>query len=336
VSRTSRLLAVLTGVVAVLATVAAPSARADSTISGPVISADKTEVAPGGRVTVTIGGFSAKNVTISVCGNEARRGSADCNMTASVGLRLDDGTAPTITRMTVAAPPNPCPCVLRVSSASNDEVAITPISIAGQATAPLVDNPSLDNLLVASITARPVPHGVIDAIRSDLGGPARYEVTVTIKNRSASPLRQVKVSAAAGRSAVDNMVSIDLIDPGLLGVGQTWKETVIASVPAPSFGTVDWRLTVSGAGPTVEVTSSSRHRPILLIIVLALVVVDIGVLLMRVRIRRRLRRAAPKEAENELDDAEPGSDDESDPAGSPDEPFDVAARVRELVNAAAP
>ena len=54
----------------------ATTAHATPSTSGPAVSLDRTVVADGERVVLTIDGFDTLHVTISVCGNEARRGSA--------------------------------------------------------------------------------------------------------------------------------------------------------------------------------------------------------------------------------------------------------------------
>ena len=61
----------------------------DGLTNGPTITVDRPSIKAGDRVLVTLDGFEGTAVTISVCGNEARRGSADCNLTASEGLGLD-------------------------------------------------------------------------------------------------------------------------------------------------------------------------------------------------------------------------------------------------------
>ena len=95
----------------------APLLNAQGITSGPIVSLDRKELEPGQRVVLNIDGFESLNVTISVCGNDARRGSVDCNMYASEGLKLDtDGTS-TVIQIPVAAPPVPCPCVIRVRTA---------------------------------------------------------------------------------------------------------------------------------------------------------------------------------------------------------------------------
>ena len=46
------------------------------------------QLQPGDRVIVSLVGWTARNVTLSVCGNLARRGAVDCNLIASQALKL--------------------------------------------------------------------------------------------------------------------------------------------------------------------------------------------------------------------------------------------------------
>lgn len=268
-------------------------AHADSFSSGPVISLSRTNVTSGDRMMVTLEGFSAPVVTLSVCGNEARRGSGDCNMVMSKGVRIQSAINPTITPFGVSVPPVGCPCIVRASSLNGDEIAVAPITLTGHPDTPVIDPPKVDGpFLVAAVTAEPAPNGAVGWFRSNLGGPFRYRVTVTVKNLSTEPLHQPKLSGSVSRNTNENLADLNLLDPGEIGVGQTWKETVSVVVPAPSFGTLTWGIAVSGVGPTVSATSSTRQSPILLLVMAMLLVVDLTVLAMRWTIRRRVAKVS--------------------------------------------
>lgn len=278
-----------------MAFVVAPPPGPDPLISGPAVSSSRASVEPGRSVVLTIDGFASPYVTISICGNEARRGSTDCNMAGSEGVEIPGGDGPLVLEMPVAAPPADCPCVIRVVGSDTSEVAITPLVVTGHPVRPLVDPAVIGELFDVSIRAREAPQGLVKAVRSALGGPTSYEVTLTVKNRSTTPLKQVKASGSAGRRAADDsLVTLDFADPELLGVGQTWQQTIVAVVPAPLFGSVEWRVAVSGAGPTVNSTSTTRHRPILLIVMILVVVFNVFLLILRWVVRRRIVRQAKR------------------------------------------
>ncbi len=104
----------------------------------PTITLATTDLRPGERVVVSLTGWRSRNVTLSVCGNRAARGAADCNLISSQSLKLVSTPGPTLTELVVATPPGTCPCVIRGSSATQDEVASTPIELAGVAVGPII------------------------------------------------------------------------------------------------------------------------------------------------------------------------------------------------------
>lgn len=267
---------------------------AQPSFTRPVVTLDRTDVAIGAEVALTIDGFTSPSVTIAVCGNEARRGSADCNMVASLGELLAVDGSPTVITMRAAAPPVPCPCLVRVSSRFNDEIAVAPISLIGHPVAPVVDSPGLDDPLVVSISAQSAPRGVVEPVRFSLGGPGTYDVTVTVKNRSTVRLSHVTVAGSVGRNAGSDLATLELDDPGELDPGESWQQVVSAEVPAPTFGKFVWRVAVSGAGPTITATDTTQHRPLLLLLLAMLLVLDVSLLAIRFAMRRRAAHDAAR------------------------------------------
>jgi hypothetical protein len=280
-----------------------------ASIVGPRVTLSSATVSPGDHVVLTIEGFEAQSlVTVSVCGNGARRGSADCNMVASEAIRLNDAGPPTLADLAVSVPPASCPCLIRVASQSYDQVAVAPITLQGHPIAPLVGGPSPDDRLIAvSIDARSRSSGALAWIRSSLGGSVEYQVTVTVKNLTTDTLRHVGLSASVGRKASDSGMPIEFDRPAEIGPGQTWQQVVPFTLSAPSIGTMKWRVVVSGAGPTVTAVNSIRHRPTLLLVLITILVITIATMISRRRMRRRAARQKP------------GSDDRRGAAVPPDE-----------------
>jgi len=273
-------------------TTVTPSTGDGATTSGPVLTLDRTTVSPGDFIHVIVDGFTGTAVTISVCGNEARRGSPDCNMSASEGLRLDRDGSSTLIQIPVAAPPVDCPCVIRVATRNNDEVVTSPINLLGHPVGPVVDPVVMANPLTVAIDARYAPAGVVGTVRAGLGGPAPYAVTVSVTNHSTVTLHRVALAASVGRNDHDHLATLEFDDPGELAPGQTWRQTLPARVPAPSFGDLRWRVAASGMGQAVEATDITHHRPTMLIVVLSLLLLDIGFLLIRWRVRHWANKAA--------------------------------------------
>lgn len=269
---------------------AGTGAGAQSTVSGPTVSLDRYEVAPGDQIVVTIDGFDTAGVTISVCGNEARRGSVDCNMPQSEGRGVpQDGTA-AVAALAVYPPSVPCPCVIRVSTSTNDQVAVVPITIIGHPTAPVV-NPDIPERLPldVSIVVNESNDGFSEVARAGLGGTSNYDVTITVRNRTTSAVESFALSGFAGRNANEELITLDLDAPASLQAGETWRQTLEAEAPALTFGEVQWQVTASGAGPSVTATDTTRAVPWLLWLLGAILVIDLLILLVRF-VMRMVRR----------------------------------------------
>ncbi len=256
-------------------------------VTGPSARVDQSQVSLGSDLRVTVEGFRSPNVTLAICGNEARRGSGDCNMTASMAESLAPLGAATVITMRVAAPPAPCPCLVRVSSGLDDEVAVAPFTIIGHPVATPVDSPNIRDPFALSIAAVAEPNGAVGWVRSSLGGPVRYRITATVKNRSTVPLDVTRLAGAAGRSEGNELVTFGFDAPGTIEPGQTWTQVVEATMPAPSFGTMKWRLTATTSGSPVTATTATEHRPWALLFLAMILVVDLTALGMRFVIQRR-------------------------------------------------
>ena len=280
-------------------------AWAGSLLVGPHAELDRTNVEVDDRVIVTIDGFEARVVTISVCGNEARRGSADCNMVASKGLRLDgDGTA-TTAQFGISAPPVPCPCLVRVASRNADEVSVVPINLSGHPMGEVQDagpGASIEDSLAVTFDVEDVTSGFGESLRHELGGPGRYEVTVTVKNRATVTLNGITVTGDVGRTADEVAASFDFARLEPLPAGSTWEQTVLVDVPAPTFGELHWRGFVTRDGDTLTESTTVTHRPWLLIGFVLFLVVDVALLVGRWLVHRHARRDDEPPADDVITD----------------------------------
>ena len=283
--------AVLVATAAVLVSVGAPTqagARA-SKVSGPTISLDRSELQPGQRVVATLSGWTARSVTLSVCGNLARRGSADCNVIASQTVKLVNPAAPTLTELVAFAPPTTCPCVIRASSAGQEEVVFAPIELAGVTVGPVV-SPVVESPITVSVAVRAAPRGFVGAVRAALGGPTDHMVAVTVRNISAEALSSISLTGSAGRSRSDDAVSFDIPPPGGLAPGQTWEHEVRVTLPAPVLNRSSWRVIASGAGEAATTEVVARRVPMGFVILAAVFVVDVVAMMWHFTARRARRR----------------------------------------------
>lgn len=287
------LAALLLAVVALVAL--APRAEAQAA-DQPTVSVDRSSIRPGESVVVTLTGWRSEVVTLSVCGNQAARGSVDCNMVASEGIRRNRDGSTTQRDFVVLAPAMTCPCVLRASTATNDEIAIAPIDLIGHPTGPIL-LPKVNDGVQVSVRAARAQRGFLAALRGSLGGPTAYDVTITVRNASTLQLDHVVVSGVARRSGRGDVTKLELPLPGPLGPGRTWTHTVRSTVPAPVLGSFSWEVAASGGGPTATATTDVRNRPIALIALVLVLLADLAAI-----VWRRLAKRRAQQDEDELDD----------------------------------
>ena len=259
--------------------------------TGPSVLVDQPTAKPGDRVRVSVEGFDAPYVTVSICGNQARRGSPDCDLVGSKGFELQPDGQLTWTELVVSEPPAPCPCVIRVSTPTNDLVSVAPFSIVGHPVEELSGPAPDDPLVEILVTPTPVSNGAFGWLRSSLGGATDYDVTVSVHNLTNDTLRRVSLDGSVGRDEFDVSTSFDMKNPGVLPGGQTSTQVVRVRLPSPAIGTFVWRVSAGGAGPTVTTLVERRATPWLLIVLVGLLVVDIAVLLTRWLTARRARSA---------------------------------------------
>lgn len=301
--------AVGTGVLAVLAVLAvAGAADAQSTTTGPTVVLAADELAPADRLDFQLEGFDGAAVIITVCGNDARRGSVDCNMIASEGLRLNRQGGITQSSIPVPVPPTPCPCLVQVVDSDRNQLAVAPLIIIGHPVAPTVGPAGFVQPLVVEIIAEQADVGISERLRSSAAGATFYDVTVTVRNRSTLPVDRVQLSGSGGRDANDDLVVLGLDDPGTIQPGQTWEETTQAELPSPVWGDYVWQATASGTGPSVMATTTSTHRPWLLIVLIVVLIVDLLILAVRLimHLRRRAEAADAGEFDNPFIDGPDG------------------------------
>lgn len=264
-------------------------ARAQEPTTAPSIALSQTSVRPGEHVLVTIDGFKGGSVTMSVCGNLAARRSVDCNLTGSEARRLNRDHSPTIADLPVGVPPATCPCVVVASTQGFEEFAVTPIDLIGHPVGPIVRPESFRSLEV-SLTAQRAPHGLIARLRSWVGGPTAYDVTVSVQNRSTETLDGVVLAGSAGRSRSDDVSALEIPPVGSLAAGETWTSTVRTEIPAPVLGGFVWQVTASGAGPAVSAQHTTHAMPLGLVLLVFIFVLDVGAIVWRRVARRRRER----------------------------------------------
>lgn len=271
---------------------ASRASTSNPVLTGPSVLVDQPTAKPGERVRVSVEGFDAQYVTVAICGNEARRGSTDCDVVGSKGFELLSDGQLTWTELVVTEPPAPCPCVIRVATPTSDIVSVVPFSVTGHPVEALSGPKPDDPLVEIIVEPKPVSEGAFGWLRSSLGGAADFDVTVSVHNLTQDTLRRVALDGSVGRDEFDISTTFDLKNPGVLAGGQTSTQVVRVRLPAPTIGTFVWRVSAGGAGPSVVTLVERRETPWTLIVLVGLLIIDIALIMTRWLTARRARRDA--------------------------------------------
>jgi hypothetical protein len=269
------------------ATAHATPDTAEPEASEPTVALEFAIARPDQRMRIWVSGFESQYVTISFCGNEALRGSVDCNMADSEGLRIDPGL--TLVQIPVSVPPTTCPCVVRVSDRSQSQVATSPFVIEGHPIGPLRAPEVVTPTASIEVTAVADNNGLAPSAISGLGGATRYRVTVTVRNTSSETISDLAVRGSVGRNDDDVVTSFDVGTLPELGGGAAWSSETAVEVPGPTFGDLVWRAGLVSSGPSADAAIRTNRKPWLLGVAAGLLVVDFGVLAIRWRMRSRRR-----------------------------------------------
>jgi hypothetical protein len=218
----------LLGVLGVLAppgtvpAMAAPAAADDASTADAMVAGSRGirgAVLPdnarrGERVTVHLAKWPARTqVQAVVCGDLGIGGSKACHLPgAATGLVREDGTG--LVQLTVAAPPRPCPCIVRVRSFGGADLALDlPLNVIGhrRGSPPVVEAPRATIDLVGVEVEGGSP------VRSTFGLPGRATVVVTVANRGTAEGAVPPLVYGFGRGDVGAEVAVepDLVVPGL-------------------------------------------------------------------------------------------------------------------------
>lgn len=246
------------------------------------------EVAIGSTVSLRLGGFTAKVLTIQVCGNEGRRGSVDCNVADAQPVDVPNAASAFLADFVVTKPPVPCPCIVQVASERFDEVAVAAFTLLGHPIAPVVENGTGSIPLQLSIVADPVDGGLWGRARTSLAGATWYDVTVIVQNTSASAVEGTALAVEVGRGTDDVIREVAFPKVGALAPRGTWRETVRLRMTSPVYGTFLWRATTTAFGLSTTATTTTKSQPTLLVVLV--LVLAVVVLTLLVRLVTRLGR----------------------------------------------
>ena len=255
--------------------------------AGPSITISPATGQLGDHIQVVFDGWTAANAELSICGNLALRGSADCNTMLATGVRLRHSTTgeTPLQSMVVVAPPVDCPCVVKASASDTGELAYAPIEIAGQLISPVIEPAPGQPLVAVTVDATEQNGTLVEGLQRSLGGPSRYTARVTVRNLMAQTLSGVQVDGTVRRR--DVAVADFGLHTGEIGPGQTWTGTAEVTLPAPAIGTYRWSTTASGAGPIVDTETTTRSVPKMFVLLFLVFVGVVAAVAVRAIQRRR-------------------------------------------------
>jgi hypothetical protein len=256
---------------------------------GPQIVVAPAQASVGDDILVEFTGWPSSPVSVALCGNDARRGSEDCDQTSSQSVQ-PRGTDPVYLRMTLGVPPVGCPCVIRANTISSEIVRTAPIVVAdvpnGGDIPPAVQQATPDQLAV-TVKLQRVEDSIVNTLVPPLGGPVQLHLFVTMHNRGATPMNGLRIVGSVGKSLADRepIGRTPAVD---LRPGETTQVTVPVELSAPAFGDYTVAGSVYGAEVPTKFVVRTHNDPWALELLLPLLLILIAQL---VRRRDRIRRA---------------------------------------------
>ncbi len=274
-------LAAAVGVLLGLGVTTAPEAVAQAT---PTLSASPAGMRQGDPLTVRLSAFQPGTVTVAVCGNGARNGSADCDLTGAQGVSVGVSSLAHVSLM--ATPPIGCPCVVRAWGSAGTVPVTTPIEVAD-----LTVPPAPTAVVPATSVVGRAEDVAVETRLTDAGngGPAfglseQRALVLTVRNTGTSTIDGLTSTLAVGRDAESGRpVKAPALTPLAAGEERTYAIPVTLDAPVAGTYTVFGRIHGLDRPVPFAVTSSTHPFGVYL-------VAGLGALgLVAIRWRRFLR-----------------------------------------------
>ncbi len=225
---------------------------------GATVVLARDEVRIGQTVTVRLSGWPSGNVAVELCGNEGRRGSADCAVASSATTHVGaQGTGNVL--LTVVKPPVGCPCVVSVRPVGGGTPRTAPITVKGAGTLSQAERdqatPQAPSLVVTRVA---LEGGGLTA--AWLGGAAERTLVYTVRNDGEVAVTDAPVTLMAGRSpdptGVLTAPALGTLDPG---EERTYRVPVRFGPPALGDYQVAGRI--EGLAAEVSFTAETSSYP---------------------------------------------------------------------------
>ncbi|MFV2021325.1 hypothetical protein [Micromonospora sp. LOL_023] len=245
-----------------------PSAAATAT--PPQTTVDPASAGVGQPLVVTLTGWPTGNVQLEICGNQARRGSVDCAAGAARQLYVP-GPQPATGRLTLAAPPVACPCVIRsrlLDPGTPDSAAAAPVTstvaidITGL-TAPVAPATTVPaQLRLENVTVAPADRdwSTLFALRGAV------VLDVDVRNDGPSDINAPRLSLLTGRPEQATVIA-DAPEIAPLPAGQRRTLRIVVPLDGPLYGRYvvhgQFQVGVPGtaAAPGAAFVAEAEHYP---------------------------------------------------------------------------
>jgi len=281
--------ACLLALIVVVPSGAGATAEHASNSSIPAGAVSPSQASPGQSIFVSGSSWPGNTeVSVAVCGEEARHGSGDCDLPSSTIVGTDTNGV-FGTQLALQIPPKPCPCVVQITALGGDAAELNiPVTVVG---APVVALPPLE----PAGTKRPLT--IEDAELSGgswtawFGAAATRTLVLRVRNTSGAPLNDPLMLVTAGRgSSPSEPQPVPVQKPFATGEARVIRVPV--EFDAPSLGDYAVRLRVGAGGTTTTKTLGTSSYPWGLIVVALLILQGI-LLLIRNRVRARVASDEP-------------------------------------------
>jgi len=263
--------------------------------ASPALSVSPMGMRQGDPITVRLSAFQPGTLTVAVCGNGARNGSTDCDLTGAQGVSVGASALAHVSLK--ATPPIGCPCVVRAWGASGTVPVTMPIEVSD-----LTVPPAPTGEIVPTTVVGRAEDVVVEARLTDAGhaGPGfglaeDRSLVLTLRNTGTSTIDGLSSTLAVGRDADSGRpITAPPFTPLAAGEERTYAIPVVLDAPVAGTYTVFGRI--HGLDRPVPFAVSKSTHPWGLY--LLAVVVVVGLIAFRTR---RFLRARPTSSSSEND-----------------------------------
>ncbi len=278
----------------------------------PVVVLDSATTSVGADLVAHGAGFTPGTLVLGeLCGNEARRGSADCDQASAVNVGV--GPAGNFTaHIRVSPPPTPCPCVVRLTAIGGTASATTPVTVVG---APVADPSSGPVEFPAVVRALEVTKVSVEDTGSWtewFGASPSRVLVVTLRNSGTVAVDDPPIVLAVGKGAHPTG-EVDSPKLGTLQPDEAREYRIPFELGPMAFGTYTIRGAIPGLADPLEFSGHTTSYPWALIIIPVAVVVQWLLLRGRNRLRDRIQPPAPETAPLALE----AGDTATEPSSAP-------------------